>query len=1813
MRNVLKRIKPAIVAAIFGCVCLLSVLMGVIDMKKASAATQIHNDHFTSLPLPTEEQYVYKDWKQTTLDYLEFVFNEANIYDAENGDSGGYMPAHRTRKIGRFVQSDNIDDYFGEVGNKAWGLPSYIGYNLNDLELGEGVAVLSALASAALVGVPELNNYELSDGTRFNFVKSAVAYYSPDEHVILNSDTGSSGGSFWYQLLPQVCFSILAAEYGDEEPYLNDIVTESSRQLLQAVIGMGGVNADFNWLGYSLTLDEPVAGNWREPDAAAGIAYVLYSAYSLNTLLLEAGETAYATQSEIEQFRLGAIWCMNFLERIDYSPFYEVLTFLAPYLAARMNAEQGTDYNVSKMIGWTVNGSSAVRSGWGMIGSNWGSAYTAGLMGSTTDGGGYAFAMNTFDAFLGFVPLVRYDNRFAEDIARWVLCVSQSAQMYFPESSPFTGGYRNTPAGQVWNGDYQSGMWIDADDSNIGGSKVSSGNYRASFIPYEGLRAYRKSVTYNSSSSSSRTTVSDGNSPYASGDAYTYNWNGHTDYGLYGAGHMGFMGAVISETNVSRILRVDLDKLDIYNFSDDISFSMYYNPYGTAKTVTVYAADGSRLWDTMTKRYVCDAVTGGSVGIEMPAGATMVLAEIPSGSEVSVNNGAYTCNGVFLTEEKGSVSVAVYGSQTGGSQIAAGAQVSGTVYAEISAVPPENASVSGVTLIFSDTELYSGNMPSGRVAIDTTLLRNGTGTLTAVIAFDNGKTERAQASMRVLNAETTPAVSYEDDEDWASTWQTATDEWQILHPDSDHDASVTADAGGGITISNTSVRSYAWASSEQFYIDFSRAPYLEINIGAVSAQYALKIYVEGDPDAVADKYTGRYLINDTASTGELAAIDLTEAVRATGLDVSGGALVSFKISTANGNTGDFVTVRSFSVYHTYATPTPDEPAEYEWGFTFSAPYLSLWTAAEGAPSQSYTEAGEVVIGATGARGGISGPFVSAAVNQSPIIQVSPLKLTGSYYVGIIIEGYEGRIYYLAEDVSSVSAREISVTGEMQARYGMTLSQSENISIVIGAEADSTLTLGSVSTYYKLPEWGTFIEGGDFLSWERQPSLGARASVELDVGNRAVFTNMAVSDNETVTGGRRSALSVNFDYNPELGIVVRAATGEWRLTLTFFSGETFTLIDWSEDVGREPINVNLTEKLGKHSGSQSVYLNVEVRGGRNSVTVQYIETGYKQTVPVFGASYGAEDAATWVAADNAGNVGVEGDALVIQAAPGQNGVVTPVMAVEADRSPVVNLALNSLSSDAQLIVTFNIGDTAYELDPLDEEGEFTLDMRALTGFSADRAFNVSISIVPQNVSGVGTATCELGDIGFLYALDAPSGVKFDEASNTVTWEAVAYAKEYLYEAYNVDGELVRKGSAGVARLDISKLSLPEGIYYIYLRSAAQGCATSENARVAFKQGDIDSVTLGAPTVAVDGVTASWNEVTGAAGYSVTLTDKDSGATLYSGETVSTAVDLTELGLSAFNYTLTVQAKGDGAAYLDGATTAYDFYTDIASRFQPQTFVSMTAGQNNAYAEYDEVSGAAVIRVPNNGEWGNIVSLAFDLDFDKNPVLRVQFGEENVGGYHISINIEGVSYHLSDDTYDFGEGECYFDINDILATRDDGPGRQSGVKSVQIVFGVTSVLMGGTPEVKFESAYVYQITQGSGTAQLGQLTTPEVTVSAANKKVSWQPVDHAEKYIVILSNEFGTLLTEEVEDTTFSFDMLKAEGEYSVSVTAVASQYFNSETATSAFVLSGQTDDGGQGLPAYAVALIVVGCVVAAAGASAVVWYMIRRRRSLKDDE
>ena len=69
---------------------------------------------------------------------------------------------------------------------------------------------------------------------------------------------------------------------------------------------------------------------------------------------------------------------------------YEALLYFAPALAAKLNAEYGTAYDVEGFLDDVMNGGSIPRGGWGSIAGEWGDYSMNGLMGSTTDGGGYA-------------------------------------------------------------------------------------------------------------------------------------------------------------------------------------------------------------------------------------------------------------------------------------------------------------------------------------------------------------------------------------------------------------------------------------------------------------------------------------------------------------------------------------------------------------------------------------------------------------------------------------------------------------------------------------------------------------------------------------------------------------------------------------------------------------------------------------------------------------------------------------------------------------------------------------------------------------------------------------------------------------------------------------------------------------------------------------------------------------------------------------------------------------------------------------------------------------------------------------------------------------------------------------------------------------------------------------------------------------------------------------------------------------------------------------------------------------------------------
>lgn len=1720
---------------IFSMLIIITILLTVMIPNKKIEAVQISSSYMDKLILPTETNYNYKDWKQTTIDYINYVLDENNIYD-ENGTS---------KKIARYSSATNVDSYFKESGNKVWSIPSYIGMG-DDTRFGEGINVIGAVMSASLVGL-DMTNYEVN-GIKRNYVKGVVEYYQANngENVVLNNGSGSRmGNTFWYEILPGVLFSIIAAQYPNET-YLSDIVTEQARQWLKVVKGLGGASADFNHTAFNLqTMEAYDNGKWTEPDAAAGIAYILYTAYSMNKI---ENNNTYATTEEIEEFKIGAVWCMNFLERINYSPFYEVLTFLAPYLAARMNAELGTNYNTSKMLNWTLDGSSAVRGGWGMITDNWGDYYTSGLMGSLTDGEGYAFAMNTFDAMMGFAPMVKYDTRFASDISKWILCVSQSAQSYYPEKYKVEGQTNNYDGNLVYNGVNQSGKWI-AQDSEA-----------ASFIAYEGLRKYQKSVVYENGNRTTR--VNKSITPYASGDAYTYNWGGDTDYGLYGSSHVGLLGATIKETNVKMILQTNLNTLDTFNTSGDINFWMYYNPYNTKKTVNITLDNKTnKLYNTLTHKYLnLTNVSGNTVSFTIEADETLVLAELKKDDEVKKEGMQYKVNGTFIAQDKGSITLNAKNSKN--EQLKNNDTVSGNIYANVSIDVPTGSKIESISLTYSGTTLYEGLVtPQENYLIDTTKLRNGSGTLIATLTLDGGYIEKSTLNLKILNVVKTPAIEYESLDKMIDIWNEETTKWQQLYPKSDHTSTVSKN-NDEIKITVSANANYGFATSELFYMDFTRSPILELDVTNVSSLYAIKVYVEG-----MDQVTGEYVLRDTDIIGTQSIDILAEIQKENrSFKAEGVKLASIKI-IPTGGANSSVTFKNLTVYHMYTTPNITEPQTYTWGQEFNGSWMSLWSTNKenggiNNPIFEYTKEGNVKLYAKAEKSAVASPLIEADLGQNPVIDVYPVNTEG-YFIGIKFEGNE-TLYILKDNITQNTKTQIEIMPILRKTYpDLEVSGIKNIQIILGTTANSTSEFTKVTTYYQLTSWGETIKEDKWLDFEKQAGVAGLGTLELDGSNRAVIKNNAEKAKETVIAGMSGKFIVNMDYNPVLDITVRATTGNYRISITLFqNNKNYVITNWSNKYGRNPIKINLNETLNYQiQGEVSIYLNIEVKGGQNTVTIDNLKTYYETITPSFGNKYETE-ITSWIKDEiNSSYISlINGDVYIEENSENSKGIFTPIMNVEKNYNPFIKINILDLNENTTFYINVTIHDQTYELFQTTSKGEYLIDIYNILKLDNTKEYQMIFEF-----GGIGEKfSLALDYIEFRYRLSETKNIKVTD-DNKLIFDEVESATNYDIIVETNNGEEIFTTTINQTELDLNKYNLETGIYRVYIISKADGYFNSNNASIAFKQGDIQSIQLDkVKNYTIDGLTIKFDQVKNISLYQYTLIDVDKNEEILNGTTNTNQIDLTQSKLIAFNYTLKVKAIGDGVVYLDSEETEFNFYTNIKARFTAKTFVTMTSVNNAATAIYDE-DGFAKLQIPNNGNWGNISSLGFTLNFDESPILIIKFAQGSVGGYYLQIQIDGTTYYLTDNT--FNTEDVYLDINNTLNNRKDGPTEKiTGTHTVKILYGATAGDSGEvtTPIINYQSSQVIELTEGKGTPIYGELDTPVISIK--NKIITWNKIENATKYAIIVKNEFGPLINTTTTNTSYDVSILEVAGEYIVEVTAIGDNYYNSETAIQTFTIT-----------------------------------------------
>ncbi len=520
-------------------------------------------DQMPGLPQPLK----IIDWKKKAMQF------DSLVYNFNSRDS-----------IGPFIWLDSSRRNIDQV---TFGLYTSIGDvrqgpQKNNGEFHEALTSLSSLLSAGLVGIDKTNQ------GGFNYVKMAQNYFNSDNNwnIVMNNTNpdvamlgGGYGRDWWYDVYPNVLFYGVAALFPNVEN-AKLIQRKIAEQFFKADSVLDA-NYDYSYFDYAQMKGMSNNIPWQQ-DAAGGHAWVLYSAY------YKFGDKRYLQ---------GAKSATQALLGQKESRFYEILLPFGAYTAARLNAEFGTDYDVAKLLNWTFDGcqSKDGRYGWGVIAERWGNYDVYGLQGSITDGGGYAFLMNSVAMAWPLVPIVKYEPQFARAIGKYMLNAVNASRVFYPDQIE------------------EKCQWLP-----------QLKNLTHGIIAYEGLR---KTDDYKKESLIGVVPVAIGDGPkWAPGQPES------SMFSLYSTSVVGIFGAIVDTTNVEGILSLDCNATDFYS-GNKYPMYLYYNPFTEAKTVNRYSDSSIDLFDIVSKKYMAKNERG-IVSMKVPADEAVVVAVLPAGTRL---------------------------------------------------------------------------------------------------------------------------------------------------------------------------------------------------------------------------------------------------------------------------------------------------------------------------------------------------------------------------------------------------------------------------------------------------------------------------------------------------------------------------------------------------------------------------------------------------------------------------------------------------------------------------------------------------------------------------------------------------------------------------------------------------------------------------------------------------------------------------------------------------------------------------------------------------------------------------------------------------------------------------------------------------------------------------------------------------------------------------------------------------------------------------------------------------------------------------
>lgn len=521
------------------------------------------------------EPFKMLDWKEKAI-ALDSVIYDFNL-------QGNFQP---------YIWLDNSQH---NISQQTYGIYTVIGDIRqgpgNNSEYHEALCSIGSLLGAGLVGI----NKTAQNG--HNFVKMVQNYFNTDNswNIVMNNTNpkvaslgGGYGHDWWYDVFPNLLFYGVCDIFHnvDNARAIQHMIAD---QFYKADSVLNG-NYDFSYFDYSKM--QGMRNNIPyQQDAAAGHAYVLLCAYS---------------EFKDPRYLKGCESALYALLKQKESRFYEILMPFGAYVAARLNAEQGTHFDVTQIINWTFDGCTSLtgRTGWGVIAGRWGNFDVSGMQGSITDGGGYGFLMNTFDMAWPLVSMVKYDSRYTKAIGKWMLNASNTARLFYP---------------------------FETDDKNQWLPEKK--NYTKGVIAYEGLR---KEDYYNKPALR-------GISPVAQGDGPRWK-DGEPDvtmFSIYSSAQVGIYGSIIRATDIKGILQLNCNATDFYS-NNSFPTYIYYNPFKYSSAV-IYKNSSNKaveLFDAVTHEIVAKKITDKGE-FEIPADQARLIVVIPYKSNIVKRNGKY--------------------------------------------------------------------------------------------------------------------------------------------------------------------------------------------------------------------------------------------------------------------------------------------------------------------------------------------------------------------------------------------------------------------------------------------------------------------------------------------------------------------------------------------------------------------------------------------------------------------------------------------------------------------------------------------------------------------------------------------------------------------------------------------------------------------------------------------------------------------------------------------------------------------------------------------------------------------------------------------------------------------------------------------------------------------------------------------------------------------------------------------------------------------------------------------------------------------